>query len=86
MSAVVANGVLLSIVFFLVLQVYATAGKLVKILLTNFMCHKHLEVTFHDNVNVILGRNGSKLAFNIKKSFGTPGIYTEAPRTNVNST
>ncbi|XP_065906821.1 structural maintenance of chromosomes protein 6-like isoform X2 [Dysidea avara] len=39
--------------------VYATAGKLVKILLTNFMCHRHLEVTFHDNVNVILGRNGS---------------------------
>jgi len=45
------------------LQVYATAGKLVKILLTNFMCHRHLEVTFHDNVNVILGRNGSKLMY-----------------------
>lgn len=24
------------------------------------MCHKHIEVTFHENVNVILGRNGSK--------------------------
>ena len=34
-----------------------------KILLTNFMCHRHLEVTFHDNVNVILGRNGSKLMY-----------------------
>ena len=39
---------------------YATPGKLVKIVLTNFMCHKHIEVTFHENVNVILGRNGSK--------------------------
>ena len=29
-------------------------------MLTNFMCHKHIEVSFHDNVNVILGRNGSK--------------------------
>ena len=31
------------------------------------MCHKHIEVSFHDNVNVILGRNGSKSvdAYNI---------------------
>ena len=39
---------------------FATSGKLVKIVLTNFMCHRHIEVTFHENVNVILGRNGSK--------------------------
>ena len=44
---------------------YATSGKLVKIVLTNFMCHKHIEVTFHENVNVILGRNGSKSKYNI---------------------
>jgi len=45
---------------FFSLQINATAGKLVKIVLTNFMCHGHIEVTFHENVNVILGRNGSK--------------------------
>ena len=28
------------------------------------MCHKHIEVTFHDNANVILGRNGRKYKYN----------------------
>lgn len=36
-----------------------TAGKIKKIRLHNFMCHDALEVTFNENVNFIVGHNGS---------------------------
>ena len=55
-----SHGLYIICYFVFPIQMYATPGKLVKIVLTNFMCHKHIEVTFHENVNVILGRNGSK--------------------------
>ena len=34
-------------------------GIIEKVCMTNFMCHKKLEVTLGQNVNLILGRNGS---------------------------
>ncbi|XP_077272905.1 structural maintenance of chromosomes 6 [Temnothorax americanus] len=36
-----------------------TAGKVKKIRLLNFMCHDALEITLNENVNFIVGRNGS---------------------------
>ncbi|XP_011701842.1 PREDICTED: structural maintenance of chromosomes protein 6 [Wasmannia auropunctata] len=36
-----------------------TAGKVKKIRLHNFMCHDALEITLNENVNFIVGRNGS---------------------------
>ncbi|XP_071562380.1 structural maintenance of chromosomes protein 6-like [Temnothorax nylanderi] len=36
-----------------------TAGKVKKIRLVNFMCHDALEITLNENVNFIVGRNGS---------------------------
>ncbi|XP_018057117.1 PREDICTED: structural maintenance of chromosomes protein 6 [Atta colombica] len=36
-----------------------TAGKVKKIRLHNFMCHDALEITLNDNVNFIVGQNGS---------------------------
>ncbi|XP_065648710.1 structural maintenance of chromosomes protein 6 isoform X2 [Hydra vulgaris] len=37
----------------------AESGILEKIVLSNFMCHKKLEVSFGTNVNFVIGRNGS---------------------------
>lgn len=36
-----------------------TAGKVKKIRVHNFMCHDALEITLNENVNFIVGRNGS---------------------------
>ncbi|XP_018392244.1 PREDICTED: structural maintenance of chromosomes protein 6 [Cyphomyrmex costatus] len=36
-----------------------TAGKVKKIRVNNFMCHDALEITLNENVNFIVGRNGS---------------------------
>ncbi|KAK4884325.1 hypothetical protein RN001_000596 [Aquatica leii] len=35
------------------------AGTIVRIVMKNFMCHSHLEVSFKHNINYIIGRNGS---------------------------
>ncbi|XP_012539107.1 structural maintenance of chromosomes protein 6 isoform X2 [Monomorium pharaonis] len=40
-------------------QIEETAGKVKKIRLYNFMCHEALEITLNNNVNFIVGRNGS---------------------------
>ena len=37
------------------------AGIIQKIRLDNFMCHKCLEIDFHNCINIINGENGSKL-------------------------
>ncbi|XP_022920756.1 structural maintenance of chromosomes protein 6 [Onthophagus taurus] len=34
-------------------------GTIVRIVLKNFMCHSHLEVTFKNNINFIAGNNGA---------------------------
>jgi len=38
----------------------AEAGIIEKIRLENFMCHRHLELSFGPNINFIVGVNGSK--------------------------
>jgi predicted ATP-binding protein involved in virulence len=45
----------------------AEVGVIEKIVLQNFMCHKHFEIQFGLNTNFITGRNGSKclLTFDI---------------------
>lgn len=35
------------------------AGSVLRMILKNFMCHSHLEVTFNSNINYVIGRNGS---------------------------
>ena len=44
----------------LCLQVEADSGVIEKIQLTDFMCHRKLDVNLSSNVNFILGRNGSE--------------------------
>ena len=39
----------------------ADDGVIEKIVLINFMCHKHYEVELDSNINFIIGRNGSTL-------------------------
>ena len=36
-------------------------GVIEKIVLINFMCHKHYKVKLDSNINFIIGRNGSTL-------------------------
>lgn len=43
----------------LLLSLQYTAGKVKKIRVRNFMCHEALEITFNENVNFIVGHNGS---------------------------
>lgn len=38
------------------------AGIIERIVLENFMCHKHLDVSFGNNINFIVGVNGSMFA------------------------
>lgn len=48
-------------------------GVIEKVQLTNFMCHRHMLVTFSPNVNFVLGRNGSKsFKFRLVKIWPNP--------------
>lgn len=40
------------------------AGIIERIVLENFMCHKHLDVAFGNNINFIVGVNGSMILTN----------------------
>lgn len=35
------------------------AGTVLKMVLKNFMCHSYLEINFENNINFIIGKNGS---------------------------
>uniref|UniRef100_A0A182K151 Peptide methionine sulfoxide reductase B1, chloroplastic n=1 Tax=Anopheles christyi TaxID=43041 RepID=A0A182K151_9DIPT len=40
-------------------EVYIRNGKVLKIVLKNFMCHRHLAVEFNKRANLLVGKNGS---------------------------
>lgn len=62
------------------LQTEAEVGIVEKVVVTNFMCHKKLEVNLGSNVNFIIGRNGSKLCILWNKRFLFHTMQTHYPK------
>lgn len=44
-------------------EIIGNCGSVKSIRLKNFMCHSNLEFNFGDKMNLVVGRNGSKLVF-----------------------
>lgn len=57
-----------------IMQEPAEAGVIEKIVLSNFMCHKYLEVRFGPKLNFIIGHNGSESHLLLAKCNWSPRI------------